>query len=55
MENLTQPQQPSQELKTLFNELVEIETKTSNRDWAILVWSQRAPFNLFDSSLLLNN
>lgn len=39
---------PSNELKSLFQELVNITTKeTGRRDWAIIRWKSLAPFTQF--------
>jgi hypothetical protein len=39
---------PTKELKSLFQELVNITTKdTGRRDWALIKWKSIAPFNQF--------
>jgi hypothetical protein len=46
---------PTNELKALFQELVIITTKETNRrDWAIIRWKAIAPFNQFRLTELMN-
>ncbi len=47
---------PSKELKSLFQELVQIMTAfCGRRDWAILTYKNLAPFNQFKlTDLMLN-